>query len=106
MLLVLFTGLRREEAASLKWDQVGLKAKTLKVLDTKNSEVHTLPLCDYLFELLSKRRAESVGDYVFPGPGSKGYISPNEDFEEGSNDEVLKNELGIKSKETIEKNTE
>jgi len=74
LLLVLFTGLRREEAASLKWEQIDFKAKTLKVLDTKNSEAHTLPLSDYLFELLSNRRAEAIGDYVFPGPGSKGYI--------------------------------
>ncbi len=44
LLLILFTGLRRQEAATLRWDHVDLGAKTLTVLDTKNHESHTLPL--------------------------------------------------------------
>jgi integrase len=47
LVLLLFTGLRRQEAATLKWDQIDLIAKTLTVLDTKNHESHTLPLSDY-----------------------------------------------------------
>lgn len=42
-LLILFTGLRREEAARLTWDQVDLKAKTLSITDTKNHQSHILP---------------------------------------------------------------
>lgn len=34
-LLVLFTGMRRTEAASLRWEYVDLKAKTFTLLDTK-----------------------------------------------------------------------
>ncbi len=41
LLLVLFTGLRREEAACLLWSNVDLRAKTLVVKDTKNHEDHT-----------------------------------------------------------------
>lgn len=74
LLLVLFTGLRREEAASLTWEQIDLKAKTLIITDTKNSEVHTLPLSDYLYKLLSERKTNAISLYVFPSPGSKGYI--------------------------------
>lgn len=38
LLLIILTGLRRQEAATLRWDQVDLNAKTLTVLDTKNHE--------------------------------------------------------------------
>ena len=75
LLLILFTGLRREEAASLRWDQVDLKAKTLTIDNTKNHEQHILPLSDYIYDLLSKRRRETFGsDFVFPGSGKNGYI--------------------------------
>lgn len=68
LMLLILTGLRRTEGASLLWEQVDLKARTLKVLDTKNGDDHSLPLSDYLFDLLS-RRAEDRRDsrYVFPG---------------------------------------
>ena len=74
LILILFTGLRRQEAAKLQWDQVDLKSKTLTVTDTKNNEAHTLPLSDFLFELFSTRKINSQCDYVFPGTGVGGYI--------------------------------
>lgn len=74
LLLILLTGLRRQEAATLRWDQVDLTAKTLTVLDTKNHESHTLPLSNYLYELLSSRSQRKINDYVFPGTGAAGYI--------------------------------
>ena len=74
LLFILFTGLRRQEAAKLTWEQVDLKSKTFKIIDTKNRESHTLPLPDYLFELLINRRQYSMSDYVFPGTGESGYI--------------------------------
>lgn len=74
LLLSLFTGLRRNEAATLKWSDIDLKAKTLTVLNTKNHQPHTLPLPDYLDELLTHRHQESNSEYVFPGTGQGGYI--------------------------------
>lgn len=74
LLLLLFTGLRRQEAAKLAWHQVDLKAKTLTVTDTKNHEPHTLPLSDYLYDLLLLRQQNKVNGYVFPGTGPNGYI--------------------------------
>jgi integrase len=73
-ILLLFTGLRRQEAATLTWEQIDLKAKTLLIIDTKNHQQHLLPLSDYLFALLSRRRESSIGKYVFPGTGSGGYL--------------------------------
>lgn len=74
LLLLLFTGLRRQEAAKLTWQQVDLESRTLTVTDTKNHHPHTLPLTDYLFELFIKRKNQASTKYVFPGEGKHGYI--------------------------------
>jgi integrase len=74
LLLVLFTGLRRQEAAKLTWEQVDLKAKTLTIIDTKNRDPHTLPLSDYLYELLLTRKKYVTNNYVFPGKGEYGHL--------------------------------
>ena len=72
--LVILTGLRKNEAAQLKWSDVDLTAKTLTVRDTKNHSDHTLPLPDYLLEMLAERKTKVVNAYVFPGTGAGGYI--------------------------------
>lgn len=74
LLLVVFTGLRREEAARLTWANVDLRAKTLTVTDTKNGQDHTLPLSDFLYELLQRRQVEAVNEYVFPSATGIGYL--------------------------------
>lgn len=74
LLFILFTGLRRQEAAKLKWSDIDLKAKTLTIIDTKNSQRHILPLSDYLYELLENRKQYAVNDYIFHGNGQGGYI--------------------------------
>jgi len=74
LLLVLFTGLRRSEAAKLKWANVDLKARTLKVEDTKNHEDHVLPLSDFLAELLQRRKDEAETEYVFPNEQQTGHL--------------------------------
>ncbi len=72
--MVLLTGLRREEAATLKWEDVDLAAKTFTVVKTKNNESHTLPLSDFLYDLMSTRHQKKINDYVFPGTGAAGHI--------------------------------
>lgn len=74
LLLVQFTGLRKEEAACLAWANVDLRAKTLTVKDTKNHLDHTLPLSDFLFDMLQRRKVEAVNEYVFPGANGVGRI--------------------------------
>ena len=74
LLLILFTGLRREEAARLRWQDVDLKARTLTVPDTKNGEPLTLPLSTFLVDLLEHRRRYGVIGYVFPGDGEAGHL--------------------------------
>jgi integrase len=74
LLLVLFTGLRRNEAASLQWSNIDLKAKTLMVPDTKNHQDHTLPLSDFLYDLLSCRYKKHNSKYVFPSADKEAHI--------------------------------
>lgn len=62
------------EAASLKWDQIDLKAKTLKIKDTKNHQAHVLPLSGFLYNLLLSRFAVADSDFVFPSNSKTGYI--------------------------------
>jgi integrase len=74
LLLILFTGLRRQEAAKLKWENIDLESKTLTISDTKNHETHTLPLSSYLYALLKQRKFKSKSEHVFFGTGAGGYI--------------------------------
>ena len=74
-LLLLFTGLRRQEAIELTWDRVDFKAKTITITDTKNRHIHVLPLSDFLLDLFKNRKTESDPNdcFVFPGNGKTGY---------------------------------
>ncbi|MDD5035947.1 MAG: integrase family protein [Methylococcaceae bacterium] len=64
-MVVLLTGMRRQEALNLTWGKVDLVGKTFTIVDPKNSKDHTLPLSDYLRELFTRRKAVAVSDYVF-----------------------------------------
>lgn len=74
LMVLLFTGMRRSEAANLRWKDVDLTHRTLTVPDTKNHQPLTLPLSDYLWTLLSERQAEAESEYVFPGQGHPGAL--------------------------------
>jgi len=56
LLFLIFTGLRRQEAATLKWKQVDFEEGCFTITDTKNKTPHTLPLSDYLHDLLKARQ--------------------------------------------------
>lgn len=74
LILIILTGLRRREAATLKWTDIDLNAKTLTISKTKNNETHTLPLSDYLYDLLESRKQRCTTNFVFPGSGAAGHI--------------------------------
>ncbi|MDA8429411.1 MAG: integrase family protein [Geobacteraceae bacterium] len=61
LLFLLFTGLRRKEAATLQWKQVDFQEGCFSLIGgmtgvTKNKEPHTLPLSNYLHKLLKDRQ--------------------------------------------------
>lgn len=69
-LLLLLTGLRRNEAATLRWTEIDFDCRTLTVLsvNTKNKREHRLPLSDFLLALLLRRKqARPDSMFVFPG---------------------------------------
>jgi integrase len=74
LLLVLFTGLRREEASRLAWANVDLAGRLINIPDTKNGTPHVLPLSDFLVSLLAYRKEQATGPYVFAGSGKHGYL--------------------------------
>jgi integrase len=74
LIFLLFTGLRRQEAATLKCEQVNSKAKTITIHDTKNSETLTLPLSTHIWGLLAEKRKSASSDFVFPGTGITGHL--------------------------------
>lgn len=75
LLFLLFTGMRRGEAARLRWTEVSFQGRTFTVYDTKNGEPLELPLSRPLMEILN-RRWEGSGEspFVFPGADGKGAI--------------------------------
>jgi integrase len=77
ILLVLFTGLRRDEAAGLRWEDVDFAQRFIRVPSwrTKNRRVLNLPMSDYVYDLLVARRALGVeNEFVFPGNSQSGHM--------------------------------
>jgi integrase len=73
-LLVLLTGLRRYEAVSLEWSSVDLTSKTFTIHNTKNRELHALPMSNFLYDLFLRRRLASKSNFVFPGKSITGHM--------------------------------
>lgn len=82
LLMLLLTGLRRSEAARLKWSNVDFEERAFTVVDTKNRQPHTMPMSTYIHELLSERlktapkdkNGKRLSPYVFPSGGEAGYL--------------------------------
>lgn len=66
ILFALATCMRREEIASLTWDNVDLKKRTAFLPKTKNGEVRTIPLSPVALNLLSElQKARTISQSVF-----------------------------------------
>ena len=75
LLTLILTGFRRDECESLPWSSIDLKYGSITSIDPKNGEPHTLPMGDFLFELMKKRRRLIQGEWVFPSSkSSSGHI--------------------------------
>jgi integrase len=76
ILLMLFTGLRRKEAASLKWSDVDLQGRLIRVdaEDTKTGEKLDLPMSDIVLDMMIARRSLGSTTWVFPAHSASGHI--------------------------------
>lgn len=74
ILLSLYTGARKSNVLSLKWDNISFLDKTWYIPghNTKNSEPQLLPLVDEAIKILKKRKAQNNtgSDWVFPSSAS------------------------------------
>lgn len=69
VLFIMYTGCRRNEAQTLKWENVDIEKGLFVFKDPKNGDDHLLPMGDHLFEIIKKRYELRRNDYVFPGSG-------------------------------------
>ena len=81
LLTGLFTGMRRGELIKLRWENVDLKNKVLRLPTTKNGDPLNLPMSNFLADLLGERWARNNGSpWVFPGPGKSGHLIETKKF--------------------------
>jgi integrase len=66
LLFLLLTGLRREEALGLLWEDVDFTGRTFKVRDTKNHRDHELPMSSGILRIIAKRRLSTDGRALSP----------------------------------------
>ena len=68
ILLLLFTGLRRREAAGLRWSEVDFERRIIHLppVRVKTRSALNLPMTDFVADLLIARRQLGDTDYVFP----------------------------------------
>jgi integrase len=77
LLLLLFTGLRRSEAAGLTWDDIDFKSKLIRIPAerTKAGRRLDLPMTDVVRDLLVARRAIGRERFIFPSSiGKSGHL--------------------------------
>lgn len=67
VLFVMYTGCRRNEAQTLKWENVDIEKGLFVFKDPKNGDDHLLPMGDHLFEIIKQRYELRENEYVFPG---------------------------------------
>lgn len=81
LLLALFTGMRRNEIASLRWEYIDLERRSLHIPKTKNGDPLDLPLADFILDLLvERRRIVGSSPWVFPGKGKTGHLVETKKF--------------------------
>jgi integrase len=76
LLLITFTGFRKGEASSLRWENIDLQKRTITIPaeQTKPKRELVLPMSDFVHGLLVARRALGNATFVFPGR-KRGHVS-------------------------------
>jgi integrase len=66
--ICLFTGARRGNILSMRWEDVNLDAQTWRIPDTKNGDAQFITLIPQAVELLGQRKLSAKGPWVFTSP--------------------------------------
>jgi integrase len=82
LLLCLFTGLRRREAAGLTWAEVDFNERAIRLpaVRAKNNRALALPMTDFVRDLLVARRQLGDTKFVFPGNSRSGHVDDPRDW--------------------------
>lgn len=64
--ILLLTGARRSNAATMRWEQVNFDRREWRIPDSKNGETITVPLVDRALEILRSRATGKISEWVFP----------------------------------------
>lgn len=76
LLLLIFTGLRRNEGMRLAWENIDLEKKIITIPDTKNKLTHRLPIPSALMPMFQERQElYGEGRYVFPTSSKAGHLT-------------------------------
>ena len=75
-IFLLFTGLRRNEALELKWEDIDFQDNSFMIEDTKNHERHKMPLTKVLIDVLERRKNDTGNPYVFEGEKPNSHLTP------------------------------
>jgi integrase len=75
-LFLLLSGLRRNEAATLTWNNIDFQEKTFHIPDTKNNTALTLPMSDVIEAILKYRLRFKTQDYVFSSRKAGYFANP------------------------------
>lgn len=71
ILMLIFTGARKRNILEMNWKDIDLGAKVWKIPQTKTAKNVTLALVEPAMEVLRKRKAQQLNQWVFYSPTSK-----------------------------------
>lgn len=69
--MLLFTGARKRNVISMKWDEIDFKRKVWRIPETKNGDSLDIPIADEAISLLKRRRKQIKSEWVFPSATSQ-----------------------------------
>ena len=71
----IFTGRRKNEILSVKWDQIDFEHSTMTCLNTKNGSSQSFPLNKKSLSVLKNAKNIQISEWVFPSSSGKYYYN-------------------------------
>ena len=71
ILMLIYTGARKNNVLTMKWEDIDLDAKIWKIPETKTAKNTTLALVEPAMALLNDLKVNATSKYVFPSSSSK-----------------------------------
>lgn len=75
ILLSLLTGARKSNTLAMRWDEISQEMGIWIIPKTKNGSSHTIPLVQQALEILKKRHANKINEWVFPSKSKSGHFA-------------------------------